>query len=186
VPAFVTRMDDVLILVSQYLLSDPSAADSLSAFVKLQATHRGVWLRYKHDAVLWRSLGARLPKWSLPPHMGLRRRVITGIKLLTLRCVACGGAASRVFMAFQARLCGRCCHRVLISDFELAWGHGLVHASPPYIVRYIGHTRVLFFMRQHLRRLERTTLTRAQAFAFMHKWPGVTLQHIRMLVDRMG
>jgi len=179
-------MDDVLILVSQFLLSDPSSAESLSAFVKLQATHRGVWLRYKHDLVLWRSLGARLPKWSLPAHMGLRRRVITGIKLMIPRCVACGGQANRVFMAFQARLCGRCCHRVLVSDFELAWGHGLLHASPPYLVRYVGHTRILFFMRQHLRRFPRRQLTRAEAFSFMHRWPGVTREHVRLLVERMG
>ena len=44
-----------------------------------------------------------------------------GIKLLHTRCIVCNGRASRFFMAFQARICGRCCRRVLISDFELAW-----------------------------------------------------------------
>ena len=178
-------MDDVLILVSQFLLSSSSPA-SLNAFVELQATHRAVWLRYKHDHVLWHSLNARLPKWSLPPHMGLRRRVITGIKLLLPRCVACGRPANRVFMAFQARLCGRCCHRVLVSDFELAWVYGVEHAAPPYVVRYVGETRVLFFMRQHLLRLQRRLPTRAQVASFVRKWPGITREHVRMLVDRMG
>ena len=181
-------MDDVMILVSQYLLSNPSSADSLNAFVKLQATHRGVWLRYKHDTVLWRSLSARLPRWSLPPHMGLRRRVITGIKLLLPRCVVCGGSAARVFMAFQARLCGRCCKKVLVSDFELAWCHGVVLASPPpYIARYIGQTRVLFFMRQHLHFMpSQPALTCGQAIEFMRRWPGVTRAHVRLLVERMS
>ena len=152
-------MDDVLIIVAQSLVScnDPA---SLIAFVKLQSTHRAVWLHYKNDHVLWRSLVARLPKWSLPPHMGLRRRAITGIKLLKSRCVGCGGPANRVFMAFQARMCGRCCHRTFVSDFELAWSCGVEHVSPPYIARYIGETRVLFFMRRHVVGRARVELSR--------------------------
>ncbi len=180
-------MDDVLILVSQFLLSRAPDPAALGAFVKLQATHRGVWLRFRHDHVLWRSLGAQLPRWSLPPHMGLRRRVITGIKLLSPRCVVCAGPANRVFMAFQARLCGQCCKKVLVSDFELAWRHGVVLASPPpYIARYVGQTRVLFFMRHHLRVPPQPALTHAQVHAFMRRWPGVTREHVRLLVDRMG
>jgi len=182
-------MDDVLIVVSQFLLSRPTDPCSLLAFVKLQATHRAVWLRYRNDHNLWRILGSSLPKWSLPPHMGLRRRVITGIKLLLGKCIACGGKANRVFMAFQARFCKRCCHSLLISDFELAWGHGLEHAAPPYIVRYMDETRVLFFMRQHLGALppmETVKLTREQVHAFMQRWPGMNREHIRKMVDRMG
>ena len=182
-------MDDVLIAVSQFLLSRPADPESLLAFVKLQATHRAVWLRYRNDHELWRVLGSSLPKWSLPPHMGLRRRVITGIKLLLGKCIACGGKANRVFMAFQARICRKCCHALLISDFELAWGHGLEHASPPYIVRYMDETRVLFFMRQHLPGLppmEKVRLTREQVHAFRLRWPGMNREHVRKIVDRMG
>ncbi len=182
-------MDDVLLLVAHTLLhARPVDPQSLIAFVKLQATHRAVWKHYRHDHELWRALGASLPQWSLPPHMGLRRRVITGIKLLVGRCIACGGRANRVFMAYQARLCRGCCHRLLVSDFELAWGYGVERASPPYIVRYIGETRVLFFMRQHLPKLPESVvrLTRRQVRDYMRRWPGVNREHIRRLVDRMG
>jgi len=180
-------MDDVLVLVSHHLLLLSSDPSSLIAFVKLQAAHKGVWLRFKNDHILWRSLQARLPKWSLPPHMGLRRRVITGIKLLHNRCIACDGPATRVFMAFQARLCGGCCHRLLISDFELAWLHGVRPNAlkTPYIVRYVGETRVLFFMRQHVRVGSRSVrpITRAED---MWCWPGVTRAGVSALLDRMG
>ena len=67
------RMNDTLILVSESLLLSNSP-DSLLAFVKLQATSRAVWLHYRHDTELWKRLGACLPQWSLPEHMGLRRR----------------------------------------------------------------------------------------------------------------
>ena len=90
-------------------------------------------------------------------------------------------------MAFQARLCRGCCRRLLVSDFELAWRHGVERASPPYIVRYVGETRVLFFMRQHLPRLPPAArLTRAQVCAYMRRWPGVGREDIRRLVERMG
>lgn len=182
-------MDDALILVAQLFLSNTSDSASLLAFVKLQATHRGVWLRYKDDHALWRGLAMRLPRWYLPEHMGLRRRVITGIKLLLGRCIACGGKARRVFMAFQSRICVRCCHRLLVSDFELAWGHGVERVQAPYIVRYIGDTRVRFYMRQHLgalRSIECVRLTREQVYEFMRRWPGLNREHIRALIDRMG
>ena len=113
-------MEDTLILISEHLLCTHDS-NSLLAFVKLQATHRSVWLRYRHDIELWKRLGKNLPQWSLPQHMGVRRKVIMGIKLLNSRCVSCHGKASRFFMAFQGRICGRCCRRVLVSDFELAW-----------------------------------------------------------------
>jgi hypothetical protein len=75
-------MDDILqIIVTQYLLQSTDIT-SLLAFVRLQATHRPTWLRYKNDRALWLRLGACLPKWSLPEHLGIRRRVITGIKLM--------------------------------------------------------------------------------------------------------
>lgn len=185
-------MDDILILVSHLLVSNSADKTALLAFVRLQATHRAVWLHFKNDHALWRKLGASLPQWSLPEHMGLRRRVITGIKLLMGRCIACGGKARRVFMAFQARLCGACCHRLLISDFEFAWGYGveLPDNTAPYIVRYIGHIRVRFFMKQHLKRLapsqDNVRLTREQVFAFMRRWPALNRQHVKLLVDRMG
>ena len=62
-------MDDVLLLLASTLLTQ--TPPSLLAFIKLQATHRGVWLRYKDDRALWTRLERTLPKWSLPPHMGL-------------------------------------------------------------------------------------------------------------------
>ena len=79
-------MDDVLLLVANVLLASPTP-ENLLAFVKLQATHRGVWAHFKHDRALWTRLQALLPKWSLPEHLGLRRRVITGVKLLLAKCI---------------------------------------------------------------------------------------------------
>ena len=67
-------MDDVLGIVAERLVAYPTDPVALFAFVKLQATCRGVWLRYRADADTWRRLGAILPQWSLPEHMGLRRR----------------------------------------------------------------------------------------------------------------
>lgn len=46
-------MDDVLLLIASTLLSHAPCPTSLLAFVKLQATHRAVWLRYKSDKLLW-------------------------------------------------------------------------------------------------------------------------------------
>ena len=187
-------MDDTLhlIVANHLLLSTPSAA-SLLAFVKLQAIHRPTWLRYRHDRALWERLAALLPRWSLPPHMGLRRRVITGIKLLHGKCIACSAPAPRVFMAFQARLCRACCHRLLVSDMELAWGHGVEEATLtgiPYIVRYhCGETRVRFYLRQHvagrLRLPGSVRLTAAQCARFRAAWPGMEPQHLKAMVDRM-
>ena len=92
-------------------------------------------------------------------------------------------------MAFQARLCGPCCRRLLVSDVELAWKHGLEPpaASLPYIVRYVGDTRVRFFMRQHLRnRKHPIRLSREQVFAYTRRWPGLGPCHIQYLLDRMA
>ena len=108
-----------------------------------------------------------------------------GIKLLHGKCIACNGKATRFFMAFQARICGRCCHRLLVSDVELAWRYGLDSPSAPFIVRYIGHTRVRFFMRQHLC-CKATPLSRERMLACARRWPGVNLHHIAALLDRMG
>ena len=180
-------MNDVLLLIAEQLLLRPDDPSALLSFVKLQATSRCVWFRYRNDTDLWRRLGSSLPTWSLPDHMGLRRRVITGIKLMMGRCIACGGKATRVFMAFQARICRKCCHRLLISDHELAWTFGLCHASPPYIVRYAGETRVRFFMRQHLKLpAQPSRLSPEQVFAFMRQWPGLQRGHIRQLIDKRG
>ena len=186
-------MDDVLSIVSQHLLSQSHDPVSLLAFVKLQATSRSVWQRYRHDTALWRRLMEALPQWSLPEHMGLRRRAITGIKLLHGRCIACDGRAPRVFMAFQARLCGGCCRRLLVSDVELAWHHGLLDAAnppPPYIVRWIGNIRVRFFLRQHLSLLlcrnPPTKPSRSRAIACMQRWPGVGKEEVGRLLLRMG
>ena len=169
----------------------PDAA-ALLAFVKLQAASRDVWRRYLHDAALWRRLMDGLPRWSLPEHMGLRRRAITGIKLLHGKCIACDGRAQRVFMAFQARLCCRCCHRLLVSDVELAWRHGVLRLPEPplpYIVRYIGDTRVRFFLRQHLHRLgphRRIAASPSHAYECMRRWPGVGRVHVIWLLERMA
>lgn len=67
-------MNDTLILISEHLLSQPSDPSALLAFVKLQATNRAVWQHYRQNTELWRRLGSQLPQWSLPEHMGLRRR----------------------------------------------------------------------------------------------------------------
>jgi hypothetical protein len=184
-------MEDALILIAEHLLSNPTDPLSLLAFVKLQATHRSVWLHYRHDNDLWKRLNSALPRWSLPEHMGLRRRAITGIKLLHGKCIACDGKATRVFMAFQARICGRCCCRLLISDAELAWRYGLPDppGNPPYIVRYLGHTRVRFFMRQHLagvKKLKQKPLTRERLLDCMRRWPGVGSREVCGLLDRMA
>jgi hypothetical protein len=121
---------------------------------------------------------------------GCRRRAITGIKLLHGKCIACDGKATRVFMAFQARICGRCCCRLLISDAELAWRYGLPDppGNPPYIVRYLGHTRVRFFMRQHLTgaKLKQKPLTRERLLDCMRRWPGVGSREVCGLLDRMA
>ena len=187
-------MDDTLhLIVANHLLLAPSSAASLLAFVKLQAIHRPTWLRYRHDRALWERLAALLPRWSLPAHMGLRRRVITGIKLLHGKCIACSAPAPRVFMAFQARLCRACCHRLLVSDMELAWGHGVEEAAlagTPFIVRYHrDRIRVRFYLRQHvvgkLRLPGSVRLTAAQCARFMAAWPGMEPQHLKALVDQM-
>ena len=181
-------MDDVLLLLASTLLTQ--TPPSLLAFIKLQATHRGVWLRYKDDRALWTRLERTLPKWSLPPHMGLRRRVISGIKLLSTNCHSCAGPAPRVFMAFQARFCRRCCHRLLISDFELAWVHGVT--NPPnaaYIVRFVGdNLRVRFFLRQHLPKslLQRhKTPSPEEKFRYSKLWRGLSAAHVRKLINHM-
>jgi hypothetical protein len=183
-------MDDVLHLIVARLLQSADPV-SLLAFVRLQATHRPTWLKYRDDRALWLSLGVTLPKWSLPEHMGLRRRVITGIKLMLGKCIACHGPAPRVFMAFQARFCRKCCHGLLVSDFELAWRHG---TQPPsaaaFIVRYAGTVRVRLYLRQHLRGVmtppERVRLTRAQVDRYRSEWPGLTLEHIKAVINRMS
>ena len=172
-------MNDILILVSEVLLAQPADPASLLAFVKLQATHRAVWLRYRHDTALWRRLNDALPKWSLPEHMGLRRRVITGIKLLHGRCIACNGPAPRVFMAFQARICRACARRLLVSDFELAWTYGVLDPHAPYLVRYIRNVRVRFFMKQHLNvPRQPADLSEPQARECMRRWPGISRDHV--------
>ena len=178
-------MDDVLLLITNALLANPSPENLLS-FVKLQATHRGVWMHYKHDRALWTRLLGLLPRWSLPEHLGLRRRAITGIKLLVSKCIACQGPAPRVFMAFQARLCRPCCHRVLISDFQLGWQHGVFDPDASYIVRYAGPVRVRFFLRQHLKNIPATAkLTRAQIAHCERRWPNLRAVDIWELVKRM-
>lgn len=185
-------MDDILqIIITQHLLSNPTDPTSLLAFVRLQATHRPTWLRYKNDRALWQRLESTLPKWSLPEHLGLRRRVITGIKLLLGKCISCHGHAPRVFMAFQARFCRKCCHRLLISDYELAWGHGI--QTPPkdtaFIVRYAGNNvRVRLFLKQHLSLPppEGVRLTREQVWRFYAEWPGLGLKDVRAVIDRMA
>ena len=189
-------MDDALqLIVVNHLLGDASpSALSLLAFVKLQAIHRPTWLRFRHDRAFWERIALLLPRWSLPEHMGLRRRVITGIKLMYGKCIACGGPAPRVFMAFQSRLCRLCCHRLLVSDMELAWGHGVDEESPvlkmPFIVRYHDdNVRVRFYMRQHLAgRLqpeESVRLTTDQCTRFQRAWPAMGPGHVRRLIDKM-
>ena len=68
------EMDDALVLVSEQLLWQNADPAALLAFVKLQATSRSVWRRYRYDIALWRRIGQSLPQWSLPEHMGPRRR----------------------------------------------------------------------------------------------------------------
>lgn len=110
-----------------------------------------------------------------------------GIKLMYGKCIACGGKATRVFLAFQARICRKCCHRLLVSDHELAWSFGILKAETPYIVRYMGTVRIRFFLRQHLSLPDRQSrLSREQVYSFMDQWPGIRRDHIRRLIDQMG
>ena len=90
-------MDDTLhlVVINHILGESTPSTTALLAFVKLQAIHRPTWLRYRNDRVFWERLANLMPKWSLPEHMGLRRRVITGIKLLYGKCIACGESAPR-------------------------------------------------------------------------------------------
>ena len=190
-------MDDALhLIVTNHLLCtvSPPSTLSLLAFVKLQAIHKPTWLRYRHDRAFWERLATLLPRWSLPEHMGLRRRVITGIKLMYGKCIACGAPAPRVFMAFQARICRQCCHKLLVSDMELAWGHGIEEGNPllemPFIVRYHAECiRVRFYLRQHLagklEPVENIRLTAEQCTRFRGAWPGMEPSHVRRLIDRM-
>ena len=185
-------MDDALhLIVTQHLLQSTDPL-SLLAFVRLQATHRPTWLKYKDDRALWLRLEATLPKWSLPEHMGIRRRVITGIKLMLGKCISCYGHAPRVFMAFQARFCRKCCHSLLVSDFELAWRHGVQFPPPStaFIVRYAGTVRVRLYLKQHVRGVmtppEHVRLTRAQVNRFLADWPGLRLEHIKAVINRMS
>jgi len=182
-------MNDVLLLIAEHLLSRPTDPLSLLTFVKLQATHRSVWLHYRNDVALWKRLNEGLPRWSLPEHMGIRRRTITGIKLLHGKCIACNGKATRVFMAFQARICRGCCLRLLISDAELAWRYGVLDPPDtlPYIVRYMGHVRVRFFMRQHLlMALKQQPLTKPRLIECARRWPGVGSREVCGLLNRMA
>ena len=182
-------MDDVLILIANSLLAHPSP-DNLLAFVKLQATQRGVWLHFKHDRELWARLLALLPTWSLPEHMGLRRRAITSIKLLSCRCVGCDRQWPRVFVSIQARMCALCCRSLLISDFHLAWHHGIVDPrGVPYIARYTKDTnvRVRFFVRKHFPALcAPRSLSSAQTADYLRRWPGVRASDVAGMVRRMG
>jgi hypothetical protein len=185
-------MDDALhlIITNHLLVASPPSTNALLAFVKLQAIHRPTWLRYRHDRAFWERLATLLPKWSLPEHMGLRRKVITGIKLMYGKCIACGAPAPRVFMAFQARLCRLCCHRLLVSDMELAWGHGIEDVQMPFIVRYHDETiRVRFYLRQHvagsLKPQECVILTAEQCKRFRRAWPGMEPGHVKRIIERM-
>ena len=181
-------MDDVLILICNNLLTTTPTPSALLAFVKLQATHRGIWLLYRNNRALWEKLERTLPKWSLPPHMGLRRRVIAGIKLLFSNCHACAGPAPRVFMAFQSRFCRRCCHRLMISDHELAWRHGVTdEPRAAFVVKYYGgKVRVKFYLRKHLaKELPYHRPTPEQRFAYHRMWSGLGAQHVRQLLNQM-
>lgn len=167
-------MDDVLLIIANRLLADPSPLNLL-AFVMLQATHRSVWIRFKHDRELWSRLLALTPKWSLPEHLGLRRRAITSIKLLSGQCVACRGFAPRVFVSIQARLCRPCCRRLMVSDFHLAWHYGVVDPRAAFVARYTdGNVRVRFYLRRDLKLREPAKhLSSAQRADFARRWPGV-------------
>jgi hypothetical protein len=94
-------------------------------------------------------------------------------------------------MAFQARFCRRSCHSLLVSYFELAWHHG-VQSPPPntaFIVRYAGPVRVRLYFRQHLKGImtppERVRLTRPQVARLMSEWPGLRIEQIKAVVNRM-
>ena len=188
-------MDDAwLLVVDRLLLAAPDETkESLLAFVKLQAVHRGTRQRFLHDRALWSRLEAQLPRWSLPEHLGLRRRVLTGVKLVAIPgCLACRGPAPRVFVAFQGRLCRRCCGRVLVSDHELAWRHGVVvppdAAALPFIARYTAATnvRVRFFLRAHLLVLRRVVASSLAVASYRSRWPSVGAADVGALVRRLA
>ena len=56
-------------------------------------------------------------------------------------------------------------------------------------MRYVGHTGVRFFLRQHALQGRKPTmahLTRDQARRYARRWPWITRGEIGRLVDRMG
>jgi hypothetical protein len=76
---------------------------------------------------------------------------------------------------------------MLVSDFELAWHHGITAPNDvAFIVKYVGEVRVRFFLRQHLRPLPSdVVLSWHQVRLFQRLWPGVHRGHVEALVRRM-
>ena len=173
-------MEDVLqVVVSQHLLlSGPPCTASLLAFVKLLATHRGLWLRYRTDRPLWTRLeGLVVPRWILPQHMGQRRRVITSIRLMSGLCIGCSKPDCHVYMAFQSRICRTCFRRLLISDFELAWTHGFTPdaGGVPFISRFVKGVCIRLYLKSHLSVPSGTRLSLAHCRAYQKRWPGINI-----------
>ena len=173
-------MEDVLqVVVSQHLLHNgPPCTAALLAFVKLLATHRGLWLRYRMDRALWTRLEASIPRWILPQHMGQRRRVITSIRLMSGVCVGCSKPDCHVYMAFQSRICRNCFRRLLISDFELAWTHGFTpDAGVPFISRFVKGVCVRLYFKSHLsvRADTSSRLSLADCRAYQKRWPDINI-----------
>ena len=175
-------MDDVLhVVVSSYLLLlSPPPTPALLAFVRLLATHRGLWLRYRTDRALWLRLEASIPRWILPEHMGIRRRVITSIRLMGGLCVGCSKPDSHIYMAFQSRICRGCFRRLLISDFELAWTHGFTpKAGVPFISRFVKGVCIRLYLRSHIHSSillrPENRLSLAQCRDYQRRWPGINI-----------
>ena len=178
-------MDDVLhVVVSQYLLlNTPYTTPALLAFVRLLATHRGLWLRYHADRALWTRLEASIPRWILPEHMGIRRRVITSIRLMGGLCVGCSKPDCHVYMAFQSRICRHCFRRLLISDFELAWTHGFTpDASVPFISRFVKGVCIRLYLKSHIPQStllrSDSSLSLAQCRNYQRRWPDINISDV--------
>jgi hypothetical protein len=59
-----------------------------------------------------------------------------------------------------------------------------------FIVRYAGQVRVRLYLKQHLKGVmtppEHVRLTRDQVNRFLVDWPGLRLEHIKAVINRMA
>ena len=102
---------------------------SALASVRLLVTSRHLWLSKKDDAAYWQHIETILPHHihyeafrAMHKHMGLRRRVLAWASYCDSGCSACKaplfGLCTGTF-SVHMKLCYKCKHRNLVSDWEL-------------------------------------------------------------------